>query len=50
MFLLYAEKNQLAVREKEPITSGSVNVYPVQFLFSEDLYGPVMPAVFQGGL
>ena len=39
MFLLYAEKNQLAVREKEPITSGSVNVYPVQFEFSEDWDG-----------
>ena len=36
MFVLYAEKNTLSVREKEPVTSGSVNVYPVQFEFSED--------------
>ena len=49
MFLLYAEKNQLAVREKEPITSGSVNVYPVQFEFSEDWDGLDRTAVFQAG-
>ena len=36
MFVLYAEKNTLSVRETEPVTSGSVNVYPVQFEFSED--------------
>ena len=28
MFVLDADKTQLTVREKEPVTSGSVNVYP----------------------
>jgi len=49
MFVLYAEKNQLIVREKEPITSGSVNVYPVQFEFSDDWDGLAKTAVFQAG-
>lgn len=49
MFVLYADKNQLDVREKEPITSGSVNVYPVQFEFSEDWNGLARTAVFQAG-
>lgn len=49
MFALYAEKNQLTVREKEPVTSGSVNVYPVRFEFSEDWDGMSKTAVFQAG-
>lgn len=49
MFVLYADKNQLTVREKEPITSGSVNVYPVQFEFSEDWDGLEKTAIFQAG-
>ncbi len=49
MFLLYAEKNQLTVREKEPITSGSVNVYPVRFNFSPDWDGLERTAIFQAG-
>lgn len=36
MFHLYAKKNQLTVRGKELLTSGSVNVYQVRFQFSED--------------
>lgn len=49
MFLLYAEKNQLDVREKEPVTSGSVNVYPVRFEFSPEWDGLSKTAVFQAG-
>lgn len=49
MIVLYADKNQLTVREKEPITSGSVNVYPVRFEFSEDWDGLDRTAVFQAG-
>ncbi len=32
-------KNQLAVRRREPLTSGSVNVYQVRFEFSPDWEG-----------
>lgn len=49
MFVLYADKNQLTVREKEPITSGSVNVYQAQFEFSADWDGLEKTAVFQAG-
>lgn len=46
-FILYAEKNKLAVRKRGPVTSGSVNVYPVQFEFSGDWDGLSRTAVFQ---
>lgn len=49
MFVLYADKTQLAVREKEPVTSGSVNVYQAQFEFSDDWDGLTRTAVFQAG-
>ena len=49
MFELYAEKNQLCVREREAVTSGSVNVYPVRFQFSEDWAGLARTAVFRAG-
>lgn len=49
MFLLYAEKNRLAVREREAVTSGSVNVYPVRFAFSPDWEGLERTAVFKAG-
>lgn len=49
MFELYAAKNQLCVRQKEPVTSGSVNVYDVKFLFSDDWAGLVRTAVFRAG-
>lgn len=49
MIKLYADKNQLAVREKELITSGSVNVYTVRFEFSDDWDGLEKTAVFQAG-
>lgn len=47
MFNLYADRNQLTVREKELITSGSVNVYTVRFEFSEDWDSLEKTAVFQ---
>lgn len=49
MFVLYAEKNQLTIREKEPVTSGSVNVYLVRFEFSADWDGMKKAVVFQAG-
>lgn len=49
MFILYASKNQLTVRKKEPITSGSVNVNQVRFEFSEDWDGLERVAVFKAG-
>lgn len=49
MFVLDADKNQLTVREKEPVTSGSVNVYPVRFEFSPDWDGLDRTAIFQAG-
>lgn len=48
MFILYANKNQLAVRKREPVTSGSVNVYEVRFEFSPDWQGLTRKAVFRG--
>lgn len=49
MFELYANKTQLALRKGEPLTSGSVNVYPVRFEFSEDWDGMERVAVFRSG-
>lgn len=49
MFILYAEKNKLIVRKKEPVTSGSVNVYPVKFEFSDDWNGLTKAASFRAG-
>lgn len=49
MFLLRAEKNDLALLEREAVTSGSVNVYGVSFEFSEDWAGLNKTAVFQAG-
>lgn len=46
-FILYADKNKLTVRKRWPVTSGSVNVYPVRFEFSEDWDGLTSMAVFQ---
>lgn len=47
MFVLTAEKNVLAIREKEALTSGSVNVYGVSFSFSEDWDGLDKIVVFR---
>lgn len=49
MFILYADKNQLKVRQREPMTSGSVNVYQARFEFSEDWEGLDRTAVFRAG-
>lgn len=49
MFELYTEKNQLCVRQRESVTSGSVNVYGVRFTFSEDWDGLTKTAVFRAG-
>lgn len=49
MFELYAAKNMLTVRRREPVTSGSVNVYGVRFTFSEDWEGLEKTASFQAG-
>lgn len=49
MFYLNAEKNKLTVQQKEPVTSGSVNVYTVQIEFSEDWDNLDKTAVFRAG-
>lgn len=49
MFQLFAEKNKLAVLEREPVTSGSVNAYAARFEFSEGWEGLNKTAVFQAG-
>lgn len=49
MFVLRADKNKLAVRQLELVTSGSVNVYTVRFEFSEDWAGMTRTAVFRAG-
>lgn len=49
MFILYANKNQLTVRKREPVTSGSVNVYEARFEFSDDWEGLKRTAVFKAG-
>lgn len=49
MFILKAEKTQLTVQEKEPVTSGSAGIYPVRFEFSADWDGLDKTAVFQAG-
>lgn len=49
MFILYAEKNQLTVRQREDVTSGSVNAYPVRFSFSPEWAGLEKTAVFAAG-
>ncbi len=49
MFFLYADKNKLTVQQREPVTSGSVNVYPVRFEFSSDWDNLTRTACFQSG-
>lgn len=49
MFILHADKNKLTLRNREPVTSGSVNVYPVRFEFSPDWDGLQKTAVFRAG-
>ncbi len=47
MFILTANKTQLTVCQREPLTSGSVNVYIAQFKFSPDWDGLTRTAMFQ---
>ncbi|MCI8818275.1 MAG: tail fiber protein [Oscillibacter sp.] len=47
MFELYAEKNKLRPCRWEHVTSGSVDVYPVRFTFSEHWEGLTRTAVFR---
>ena len=49
MFILCADKNELAVRQREPVTSGSVNAYQVRFEFSLEWEGLKRTAVFKAG-
>lgn len=49
IFILNAEKNRLAVDQRESVTSGSVNVCQVRFRFSEDWDGLTRTAVFRAG-
>lgn len=49
MFILSASKVHLNVCQRETVTSGSVNVYLVQFEFNDDWNGLDKTAVFQSG-
>lgn len=49
MFTLYADKNKLTLRQRETVTSGSVNIYQVRFEFSADWDGMKRTAVFRAG-
>lgn len=49
MFILNVEKNKLDIVQREPITSGSVNVYQILFQFSTDWDGLERTAVFKAG-
>lgn len=49
MFVLYADKTQLTVRQKEPVASGSSNAYEVQFEFSPEWEELEKTAVFRAG-
>lgn len=49
MLVLCADKNKLTVRQREPTTSGSVNVYRARFGFSPDWQGLTTKAVFRAG-
>ena len=49
MFQFYADKNNLTVRQKETVTSGSVNVCEARFEFSPDWEDLERTAVFRGG-
>lgn len=50
MLILEADKNNLKVLQKELVTSGSVNVYPVEFRLNEDWDGMNRVAVFTNGI
>lgn len=47
IFHLHAEKNKLTLLEREPVTSGSANIYGVRFEFSAEWEGLDRTAVFE---
>lgn len=49
IFSLKAEKSKLYVIEREPVTSGSINVNTARFSFSPDWDGLTRTAVFRAG-
>lgn len=49
MFKLQAKKTELCLLKREPLTSGSVNVYEAAFAFSEDWAGLEKTAAFRAG-
>ena len=49
MFIRAADKNKLTIRQRETLTSGSVNVNRVRFQFSAEWTGLTKTAVFQAG-
>lgn len=49
MFKLKAKKTELRLVERDPVTSGSVNVYEAAFEFSEDWARLEKTAVFRAG-
>lgn len=49
MFILCVDKTRLTVRQREPLTSGSVNVYQIRFEFTSDWDGLTQTAVFRAG-
>lgn len=49
MFELYANKSILALRQKEPIVSGAVNVVYLRFAFSKNWDGLEKTVVFRAG-
>ena len=49
LFVLNVKKTRINVEQREPVTSGSVNVYTVQFVFDEVWNGLVKTVVFRAG-
>lgn len=48
MFILFTSKNKLMARQRETLTSGSVNVYTARFEFDQNWTGLTQKAVFRG--
>lgn len=47
MFVLEVNKTRINVKQREPVTTGSVNIYEVQFIFDSNWDGLVKTAVFR---
>ncbi len=50
MLELYADKNKLTLQKREPVTSGSVNVYEARFAFSPEWDGLQKTVEFKAGM